>query len=79
MPRLVMIAAAGDATERDPGDEGGAERDQWVLLDLLAEDAESGKAATRPQLAEMTDPARYLGLAGEMVDRVLAIEAKMNR
>src|SRR4051794_10981034 len=47
------------------------------LLDLLKEDAEISKAATPQQLAELTDPARYLGLAGEMVDRVLAIEDKM--
>jgi 3-carboxy-cis,cis-muconate cycloisomerase len=49
------------------------------LLDLLKEDAEISKAATPQQLAELTDPARYLGLAGEMVDRVLAIEDKMKR
>ena len=44
---------------------------------LLKEDAEISRAATPQQLAELTDPARYLGLAGEMVDRVLAIEDKM--
>ena len=31
---------------------------------------------TRAELEKMCDPANYLGLAGEMVDRVLAIEAK---
>jgi adenylosuccinate lyase len=29
----------------------------------------------RKELEQMCDPANYLGLAGEMVDRVLAIEA----
>src|SRR5215211_3593054 len=44
------------------------------LLDLLAEDAEIARHATRSELAKLTDPANYLGLAGEMVDRVLAAE-----
>jgi 3-carboxy-cis,cis-muconate cycloisomerase len=44
------------------------------LLDLLAEDKEISKHLTRDELAKMVDPAAYLGLAGEMVDRVLAIE-----
>jgi 3-carboxy-cis,cis-muconate cycloisomerase len=48
------------------------------LADLLAEDAEISQHATRAELAQMTDPANYLGLAGEMVDRVLAIEAKLS-
>jgi 3-carboxy-cis,cis-muconate cycloisomerase len=47
------------------------------LVDLLAEDPEISKHASRAELAAMTDPANYLGLAGEMVDRVLAIEAKL--
>src|SRR5262244_815742 len=42
------------------------------LLDLLLEDSEIARAATRQELAALTDPANYLGLAGEMVDRVLA-------
>jgi 3-carboxy-cis,cis-muconate cycloisomerase len=42
------------------------------LLDLLAEDAEIGRHIDRAGLARLCDPARYLGLAGEMVDRVLA-------
>jgi 3-carboxy-cis,cis-muconate cycloisomerase len=46
------------------------------LVDLLAEDAEISRHATRAELGGMTDPAKYLGLAGEMVDRVLAIEEK---
>src|SRR5215212_4261105 len=48
------------------------------LLDLLAEDAEISPHMTRAQLAPLVDPANYLGLCGEMVDRVLALhdEAK---
>ena len=41
------------------------------LIDLLVEDKEIGKHATRKQLEKMADPANYLGVAGEMVDRVL--------
>jgi 3-carboxy-cis,cis-muconate cycloisomerase len=44
------------------------------LLDLLAQDPEISKHLSRDELAKMVDPAGYLGLAGEMVDRVLAIE-----
>jgi 3-carboxy-cis,cis-muconate cycloisomerase len=44
------------------------------LLDLLARDGEIARHLTRAQLAKMCDPANYLGLAGEMVDRVLAAE-----
>jgi 3-carboxy-cis,cis-muconate cycloisomerase len=44
------------------------------LLDLLAEDKEIAPHASRAELATLCDPANYLGLAGEMVDRVLAIE-----
>src|ERR1700722_5711606 len=43
------------------------------LLDLLAEDEEIGKHMTREELAKLVDPANYLGMAGEMVDRVLAM------
>src|SRR5215468_4935183 len=42
------------------------------LLDLLAEDKEIAKHMTRDELAKLVDPANYLGVAGEMVDRVLA-------
>jgi 3-carboxy-cis,cis-muconate cycloisomerase len=49
------------------------------LVDLLAEDAEIAPHASRAELAALTDPANYLGLAGEMVDRVLAIEDKLAR
>ncbi|MBX6327379.1 MAG: 3-carboxy-cis,cis-muconate cycloisomerase [Pseudolabrys sp.] len=41
------------------------------LLDLLAEDKEISKHASREELEKMVDPANYLGVAGEMVDRVL--------
>ena len=44
------------------------------LVGLLAEEAEIARHATRAELDRLTDPAGYLGLAGEMVDRVLAIE-----
>jgi 3-carboxy-cis,cis-muconate cycloisomerase len=43
------------------------------LLDLLAEDPEIFPHMTREQLAPLVDPANYLGLCGEMVDRVLAL------
>jgi 3-carboxy-cis,cis-muconate cycloisomerase len=41
------------------------------LIDLLVEDKEIGKHVTRKSLEKMTDPANYLGVAGQMVDRVL--------
>ena len=44
------------------------------LVDLLAQDADISKHLTRAELAKMCDPADYLGLAGEMVDQVLALE-----
>jgi 3-carboxy-cis,cis-muconate cycloisomerase len=42
------------------------------LLDLLAANAEITKHVDRRKLAELCDPANYLGLSGVMVDRVLA-------
>jgi 3-carboxy-cis,cis-muconate cycloisomerase len=45
------------------------------LAELLAQDAEISRHLSRAELDEMCDPARYLGLAGEMVDNVLAREA----
>ncbi len=45
------------------------------LVDLLAQDKEISKHVTRAELEKMCDPANYLGLAGEMVDRVLQAEA----
>ena len=44
------------------------------LLDLLAADKEISAHMTQSELAALVDPANYLGLAGEMVDRVLALE-----
>ncbi|MGE0719149.1 MAG: 3-carboxy-cis,cis-muconate cycloisomerase [Alphaproteobacteria bacterium] len=41
------------------------------LLDLLCENGEITRHLDRPALARLCDPANYLGLAGEMVDRVL--------
>src|SRR6266700_446286 len=45
------------------------------LVDLLAADKAISKHVGGKDLEQMCDPANYLGLAGEMVDRVLAIEA----
>ena len=44
------------------------------LVDLLAQDADISRHLTRAQLEKMCDPGAYLGLAGEMVDKVLARE-----
>ncbi len=41
------------------------------LLDLLAENEEIAASLDRAALARLLDPAEYLGLSGEMVDRVL--------
>ena len=49
------------------------------LVDLLAKDKEIAAHVSRAELEKMCDPANYLGLAGEMVDRVLAIEARGRR
>jgi 3-carboxy-cis,cis-muconate cycloisomerase len=46
------------------------------LVDLLAQNAEIAKHLTRAELDRMCDPAGYLGLAGEMVDNVLAREPR---
>jgi 3-carboxy-cis,cis-muconate cycloisomerase len=43
------------------------------LIDLLEENAEIKKYADRKTLEKLVDPANYLGVAGEMVDRVLAM------
>jgi 3-carboxy-cis,cis-muconate cycloisomerase len=43
------------------------------LIDLLEENTEIRKYADRKMLEAMVDPANYLGVAGEMVDRVLAM------
>ena len=46
------------------------------LIDLLARNPEISRHLSRAELERMVDPANYLGLAGEMVDRVLASERK---
>jgi 3-carboxy-cis,cis-muconate cycloisomerase len=43
------------------------------LLDLLAENEEISAQLDRTALAKLCDPANYVGQAGEMVDRVLAM------
>jgi 3-carboxy-cis,cis-muconate cycloisomerase len=43
------------------------------LVDLLAENPEIAKHLDRAALEKLCDPANYLGQAGEMVDRVLAM------
>jgi 3-carboxy-cis,cis-muconate cycloisomerase len=47
-----------------------------TLLDLLAENREVAKHLDRAALEKLCDPANYLGQAGEMVDRVLAMRGK---
>jgi 3-carboxy-cis,cis-muconate cycloisomerase len=51
-------------------------KDNRPLLDLLAENAEISQHLDRAALASLCDPANYLGLSGEMVDRVLRSRAK---
>jgi 3-carboxy-cis,cis-muconate cycloisomerase len=46
------------------------------LVDLLAQNGEISRHLSRTQLEKMCDPAAYLGLAGEMVDKVLAREGR---
>jgi 3-carboxy-cis,cis-muconate cycloisomerase len=46
------------------------------LAELLAEDGEISKHMSRAELAKLCDPANYLGQAGEMVDRVLALRER---
>jgi 3-carboxy-cis,cis-muconate cycloisomerase len=41
------------------------------LIDLLLENKEIAQHADRRTLEKLTDPANYLGVAGDMVDRVL--------
>src|SRR5580765_2978011 len=43
------------------------------LADLLAENKEIAKHMNKAELQKLCDPANYLGQAGEMVDRVLAM------
>jgi 3-carboxy-cis,cis-muconate cycloisomerase len=49
------------------------------LVDLLAKDPEISRNLKRAELEAMCDPGRYLGLAGEMVDQVLAREKRSSR
>ncbi len=44
------------------------------FLDLLAEDQTIAPHMGRAELAKLVDPASYLGLSGEMIDRVLAAQ-----
>ena len=46
------------------------------LIDLLAEDAEIKKHIDRKGLEKLVNPANYLGVAGAMVDRMLAMRGK---
>jgi 3-carboxy-cis,cis-muconate cycloisomerase len=46
------------------------------LIDLLARDGEITRHLTRAELEKMCNPGNYLGLAGEMVDKVLALESR---
>lgn len=46
-------------------------QDNRPLLDLLVENPEISKHMNREELSKLCDPANYLGLSGEMVDRVL--------
>jgi 3-carboxy-cis,cis-muconate cycloisomerase len=46
------------------------------LVELLAQDAEIARHLTRAELEKMCDPGKYLGLAGDMVDKVLAQESR---
>ena len=47
-------------------------RQEQPLLELLAQDSEITQHVDRKKLAQLCDPANYLGLSGVMVDRVLA-------
>src|SRR5215475_1579285 len=49
------------------------------LVDLLAQNTDIARHLTRAQLEKMCDPGAYLGLAGEMVDEVLAREGRGKR
>lgn len=50
-------------------------RQNRPLLDLLAGNGEIARHVDRRRLAELCDPANYLGLSGVMVDRVLGMLA----
>jgi 3-carboxy-cis,cis-muconate cycloisomerase len=42
------------------------------LVDLLTADAEVLRHLDRAMITKLADPANYIGLSGEMVDRVLS-------
>ncbi len=46
------------------------------MIDLLEENEEIKKHADRETLKKLLDPANYLGVASDMVDRVLAARRK---
>jgi len=46
------------------------------LVDLLAKNKEISAHVSRAELEKMCDPANYLGLSGEMTDRVLELERR---
>jgi 3-carboxy-cis,cis-muconate cycloisomerase len=46
------------------------------LADLLAENEQVAKHLSRAEIDRLCDPANYLGQAGEMVDRVLAMRGR---
>src|SRR5947208_17007147 len=46
------------------------------LVEVLARDRDVSRHLTRAQLEKMCDLSAYLGLAGEMIDKVLAREAR---
>jgi 3-carboxy-cis,cis-muconate cycloisomerase len=47
------------------------------LLDALAKNPEISRHLSKSELAKLTDPQNYLGLAGPMIDRVLALESRL--
>jgi 3-carboxy-cis,cis-muconate cycloisomerase len=49
------------------------------LVELLSQDKEISTHLSRSDLEKLLDPANYLGLAGEMIDRVLALETRQAR
>ena len=46
------------------------------LAELLAENKEIANHMSRTEIDKLCDPANYLGQAGEMVDRVLALRGR---
>jgi 3-carboxy-cis,cis-muconate cycloisomerase len=50
-------------------------REDRPLLDLLSHHPEINRHLERAKLASLCDPVNYLGQAGVMVDRVLAVSA----